>query len=158
MRVVERTTDKKGQVLLTPEIELEGRWTSLPVSDKKIVQLYADHGTSEQFHSEFKTDLDVERLPSGKFYGLLTADQAVAEDVNKLFHQMTGLGRAIRLKKLLQSPFTLHKAILDYIDAAIAHARAGKEARIIAKMNALVEMALRSSGFIVCLSYLISGR
>ena len=31
------------------------------------MQLYADHGTSEQFHSEFKTDLDVERLPSGKF-------------------------------------------------------------------------------------------
>lgn len=67
MRVVERTIDKKGQILLTPEIELEGWWTSLPVSDRKIVQLYADHGTSEQFHSEFKTDLDVERLPSGKF-------------------------------------------------------------------------------------------
>ncbi len=29
--------------------------------------MYADHGTSEQFHSEFKTDLGVERLPSGKF-------------------------------------------------------------------------------------------
>ena len=72
-------------------------------------------------------------------YGLLTADQAVGEDVNKLFHQMTGLGRATRLKKLLQSPFTLHKAILDYIDAEIANVRAGKEARIIAKMNALVE-------------------
>ena len=67
MRLVERTIDKKGQILLTPEIELEGWWTSLLVSDKKIVQLYADHGTSEQFHSEFKTDLDVERLPSGKF-------------------------------------------------------------------------------------------
>jgi hypothetical protein len=32
-----------------------------------ILALYADHATSEQFHSEFKTDLDVERLPSGKF-------------------------------------------------------------------------------------------
>jgi hypothetical protein len=31
------------------------------------MQLYADHGTSEQFQSEFKTDLDIERLPSGKF-------------------------------------------------------------------------------------------
>ncbi|MGV0036717.1 MAG: hypothetical protein ACNYPE_17840 [Candidatus Azotimanducaceae bacterium WSBS_2022_MAG_OTU7] len=29
--------------------------------------LYADHGTSEQFHREFKTDMDIERLPSGKF-------------------------------------------------------------------------------------------
>ncbi len=72
-------------------------------------------------------------------YGLLTADQAVAEDVNKLFHQMTGLGRASKLKKLLQSPFTLHKAILNYIKQETANARAGKEARIIAKMNALVD-------------------
>jgi hypothetical protein len=32
-----------------------------------IIQLYADHGTSEQFHSEFKTDMDIERLSSGKF-------------------------------------------------------------------------------------------
>lgn len=72
-------------------------------------------------------------------YGLLTADQAVGADVNKLFHQMTGLGRATKLKKLLQSPFTLHKAILDYIEQEIKNANAGKEARVIAKMNALVE-------------------
>lgn len=72
-------------------------------------------------------------------YGLLTADQAVAEDVNKLFHQMTGLGRATKLKKLLQSPFTLHKSLLEFIRAEAENARAGKEARVIAKMNALVE-------------------
>jgi polyphosphate kinase len=72
-------------------------------------------------------------------YGLLTADQAVGEDVNKLFHQMTGLGRATKLKKLLQSPFTLHKGILDFITQEKNNAKAGKEARIIAKMNALVE-------------------
>ncbi len=72
-------------------------------------------------------------------YGLLTADQAVAEDVNKLFHQMTGLGRATKLKKLLQSPFTLHKGMLDFIKQEIVNARAGKEARVIAKMNALVD-------------------
>ena len=67
MRVVERTIDKKGQLLLSPEIELEGWWTSLSCSEQEVIQLYADHGTSEQFHSEFKTDLDIERLPSGKF-------------------------------------------------------------------------------------------
>ncbi|MEQ8288437.1 MAG: polyphosphate kinase 1 [Gammaproteobacteria bacterium] len=72
-------------------------------------------------------------------YGLLTADQAVGEDVNKLFHQMTGLGRASKLKKLLQSPFTLHKTILSYIKQETDNASAGKEARIIAKMNALVD-------------------
>ena len=67
MRVIERTIDKHGQRLLVADIELEGWWTSLDLAPKKLIQVYADHGTSEQFHSEFKTDLDIERLPSGKF-------------------------------------------------------------------------------------------
>ena len=56
-----------GQYILIPEIEIQGWWTSLLLSDKEVIQLYCDHGTSEQFHSEFKTDMDIERLPSGKF-------------------------------------------------------------------------------------------
>ena len=67
MRVIERTIDKRGQRLLVPQIEIEGWWTSLWFDEETIIALYADHGTSEQFHSEFKTDLDIERLPSGKF-------------------------------------------------------------------------------------------
>jgi len=67
MQVTERTTDKKGQHLLIAEIEVEGWWTSLELPPADIIALYADHGTSEQFHSEYKTDLDLERLPSGKF-------------------------------------------------------------------------------------------
>lgn len=72
-------------------------------------------------------------------YGLLTSDKAIGEDVNKLFHQLTGLGRAGRLKKLLQSPFTLHKGILTYIDKEISLVNEGKKGWIIAKMNALVD-------------------
>ena len=70
MRVVERTLDKHGQALLIPDIEIEGWWTTLNSvahNDEIIMALYRDHGTCEQFHSEFKTDLDIERLPSGKF-------------------------------------------------------------------------------------------
>lgn len=70
VRVTERTIDKHGARLLVPDIEIEGWWTSLgecECSDEKIIALYCDHATSEQFHSEFKTDLDIERLPSGKF-------------------------------------------------------------------------------------------
>lgn len=67
MRVTERTIDKKGQRLLIAEIEVEGWWTTLELADQAIIELYNDHGTSEQYHSEFKTDLDLERLPSGKF-------------------------------------------------------------------------------------------
>ncbi len=72
-------------------------------------------------------------------YGLLTCDKAVAEDVNMLFLQLTGLGRASKLKKLLQSPFTLYKSLLAYIEREAANARAGKKTHIIAKMNALVD-------------------
>jgi hypothetical protein len=70
MRLTERTIDAKGQLLLVPQLTLEGWSTSLPAkqfSAQQIIDLYADHGTHEQFHSEFKTDLDLERLPSGKF-------------------------------------------------------------------------------------------
>lgn len=67
MQITERTIDKKGQVLLIPDIEVEGWWTTLDITDQAIIELYKQHATSEQFHSEFKTDLDVERLPSGKF-------------------------------------------------------------------------------------------
>ena len=70
MRLTERTIDAAGQLLIEPQMVLEGWTTSLPVSRFKaqaIIELYADHGTHEQFHSEFKTDLDIERLPSGKF-------------------------------------------------------------------------------------------
>ncbi|MCJ7843666.1 IS1380 family transposase [Lederbergia sp. NSJ-179] len=66
-KVIERTIDKDGQILLVPEIEFDTYFTSLFVPTAKIVELYEDHGTSEQFHSELKTDLDLERLPSGKF-------------------------------------------------------------------------------------------
>ncbi len=72
-------------------------------------------------------------------YGLLTCDKAIGEDVNKLFHQLTGLGRAGKLKKLLQSPFTLQKGMLSYIEDEIKAANDGKKAWIVAKMNALVD-------------------
>ena len=48
-------------------MEVETYWTSLPDDAATIISLYHKHGTSEQFHSELKTDLDLERLPSGKF-------------------------------------------------------------------------------------------
>ena len=66
MRVVERTSDRNGQMLLAPEIELEGWWTDLTRSEQQVIWLYEDHATSEQFHSEIKSDMDMERLPSGK--------------------------------------------------------------------------------------------
>ena len=65
--VTQRTIAADGQKLLVPEIEVNTWWTSLKLSAKEVMALYHAHGTSEQYHSEIKTDLDLERLPSGKF-------------------------------------------------------------------------------------------
>ncbi len=65
--VTERTIDKYGQIMLTPDIELNTWWTNLGLSDDEIIRLYHAHGECEQYHSEIKSDMDIERLPSGKF-------------------------------------------------------------------------------------------
>ena len=67
IRVTEKTHDRRGQLYLIPEIKVEGWWTNLEASEKEVIKLYEGHGLCEQFHSEFKSDLDIERLPSGKF-------------------------------------------------------------------------------------------
>lgn len=72
-------------------------------------------------------------------FGLMTADADIGDDVHALFQQISGLGPAIRLKRLLQSPFTLRKRVLEMIEREIAHARAGRSARLIVKVNALNE-------------------
>ena len=72
-------------------------------------------------------------------YGLFTCDEQIGEDLHDLFLQMTGLTRAPALRKLLQSPFTLHAAIIARIEREIGHARAGRPARLVAKMNSLIE-------------------
>lgn len=72
-------------------------------------------------------------------FGLFTADPDIGNDVHLIFQQLSGLAPSIKLKRLLQSPFTLHAGVLKRIDRETRHAKAGKPARIIAKMNALNE-------------------
>lgn len=72
-------------------------------------------------------------------FGIMTADETITSDVNDLFMQITGLGQAGRLKKLYQSPFTLHPMIIEAIERETENARAGKPAKIMAKMNSLLE-------------------
>ena len=67
VRVTRVEMNEHGQGLLIPQIHLEGWWTDLSVPAEEVIRLYRDHGGSEQFHSEFKTDLDLERLPSKYF-------------------------------------------------------------------------------------------
>ena len=86
LRLVERTISADDQHLIMPEYELDGWTTTLPRSmpAQQIIDLYADHGTHEQFHSEFKTDLDLTRLPSGKFQTNALVCQLAALAMNML--------------------------------------------------------------------------
>jgi polyphosphate kinase len=72
-------------------------------------------------------------------FGLFTANEELCGDVAEVFQQLTGLGRAVRLKHVWQSPFTLHRRIVAAIKNEARLAAEGKSARIIAKMNALLE-------------------
>ena len=71
--VIVRTSTASGQLLLDPDIEVHTYWASMDedgeggLSDEQVIQAYHDHGTSEQYHSEIKSDMDLERFPSCNF-------------------------------------------------------------------------------------------
>jgi Transposase DDE domain group 1 len=96
LRLVERTIGSRGQHLILPEYELQGWTTTLParIDAQQVIALYAEHGTHEQFHAEFKTDLDLTRLPSGKFdtNALVCRLAALAMNILRLIGQRGLLG------------------------------------------------------------------
>jgi polyphosphate kinase len=73
-------------------------------------------------------------------FGLITANEAICADVNEVFVQLTGLGKATKLTHVWQAPFTLHERVIGAIDHETKLAKAGKRALIIGKMNALLEV------------------
>jgi hypothetical protein len=96
--VTERATDEKGNPLLFHDIEVNTWWTDLPYAAETVIGLYHDHGTSEQYHSELKHDMDIERLPSGKF------------SVNELY-LMVGMNAYNALRFIGQSAKAIKEAI-----------------------------------------------
>jgi len=97
---------------------------------KTVLKRYAHLGTGNYHPRTARLYTD---------FGLMTADQAMCEDVHHVFQQLTGIGGELSLHQLWQSPFTLHARLIEAIRAEAEHARAGRRARIVAKMNALLE-------------------
>jgi len=126
MRVTERTIDKHGQRLLVPAIAIKGWWTRLWEDEETIIALYADHGTSEQFHSEFKTDLDLERLPSGKFdtNALILSCGQLAYNILRWIGQNGSLGKdaPIRHRSKRRRIRTVMQELM-YLAARLLHTR-----------------------------------
>ena len=125
--ITERTVDKYGQILLIPEIEVETWWTNPGATDDEIIKLYHAHGGCEQFHSEIKTDMDLERLPSGKFAtnALVLELGLIAYNILRMIGQGTIGGRAPRQKRKVKRR-RLHTVISNLIMMAshvTTHAR-----------------------------------
>lgn len=72
-------------------------------------------------------------------YSLLSADPDLCEDVHKIFQELTGMGRVMKLKKMFHAPFTLQKELIKHIERERTNALNGKPARIIFKANAITE-------------------
>ena len=100
-QLTQRGIDKSGQAQLIPHIALEGWWTTRDEVDHDnhtIIQLYQDQASSEQFQSELKTELDLERLPSRKF------------DTNDLILALGALtGNVLRWIGLMDSRASYHQ-------------------------------------------------
>ena len=115
VRYVVRTILANGQSLLMPQTELDAWYTDLDdkYTPENIEALYKDHGTSEQFHSEFKTDMDMERFPSGKFATnalVLTLGMLAFNILRAIGHETLNSGQLkrkrpiqrVRIRKVLQ--------------------------------------------------------
>jgi polyphosphate kinase len=72
-------------------------------------------------------------------YSYMSSNKNLGEDVHKIFMQLTSLTEADDLVKVMTAPFDLFSSLISKIDREIMHAKNGKEARIVAKMNALIE-------------------
>ncbi len=110
------------------------RQETIPASgrrkEKKVLKRYAHLGTGNYHPRTAKLYSD---------FGLMTANQAVCEDMHHVFMQLTGSGGRVSLKHLWQSPFTMHPELVAHIRREARNAKQGKKAHIMAKMNALLE-------------------
>jgi polyphosphate kinase len=102
------------------------------VRGKRRLVPYAHLGTGNYHPTTTKLYTD---------FGMLTANADLCEDVEKVFMHLTSLTRVERLKQLWLAPFTLHRSLLAALRAEIDFAKAGKPARVVAKMNALTDEA-----------------
>jgi polyphosphate kinase len=97
------------------------------------LQMYAHLGTGNYHPRTARLYTD---------FALMTADPEICADVDEVFLHVTSLARARRLKHLWLAPFTMHDRLLEAIRREARHAREGRPAKIVAKMNGLLDDAV----------------
>jgi polyphosphate kinase len=75
-------------------------------------------------------------------FSLLTTNQKLTEELATVFNTLTGLAGYPGLEKLIVAPFDMNRRLIAFVERERDHALAGKPARIIAKLNALVDQEL----------------
>src|SRR5213594_1930472 len=75
-------------------------------------------------------------------WSLLSSEPQLTEEVATVFNTLTGLAGYPGLKKLMVAPFDMHSRLIQLIERERDNARAGKPARIVAKLNALVDQEM----------------
>ena len=101
--------------------------------EKKGLRRYVHLGTGNYHAETARAYTDI---------GLLTCRPEYGRDVDRVFNQLTGVGAAVEMERLLQAPFTLQATLLRLLAEEGERARAGEPARVIAKMNALTNKAV----------------
>ena len=100
--------------------------------EKNKLRKYAHLGTGNYHPSTAKSYTD---------FSFFTAKPSYTSDLANLFNSLTGYTRKPNFKKLLVAPFTLHESMIRLIELETKAARAGKDARIIIKVNSLIDPA-----------------
>ncbi|MDA3951764.1 MAG: IS1380 family transposase [Spirochaeta sp.] len=105
-----------GTTLLFPEVSVDTFWTNLYEPPQTVIALYRDHGTSEQFHSELKSDMNVERLPSGKF----AVNAMILQVAMVAFNMLRFLGQSVlSMEELPYKTAVTRKRLRKVIDDLI---------------------------------------
>ena len=130
--VTVRTIKANGEVLLLPEIKADTYWTNLIEWPETVIELYHDHGTSEQYHSELKSDMGVERLPSGKFAtnGTVLQMAMVAFNIlRKIGQGLLSIPEALPIKVTMKRR-RLKKVLQDIIYVACKYVKTGNRKKL----------------------------
>jgi len=98
--------------------------------EKKRLQMYVHVGTGNYHATTARLYTDISLISAGK---------ALTDDVHRVFTQLTGLGRTLELKRVVQAPFALHSFVIARIGREAEIARAGGQGRVMARMNSLVD-------------------
>ena len=120
-----------GQLLFAPEVIVFAAWTNLKADEKHILKAYRDRGTSEQYHAEFKSELNMERLPSGKLsvnsaflkMGMLVYNMFKIVGQDMVISRSLGLKKATRrrMKTVMNSVIYMCGRITRHARRAVLH-------------------------------------